>query len=298
VTGADLRKRVERIMANRIAPRLTAARKTLVAAAASIALIVPVLIGVVKAQAGKGLVFDVASVRPTKSDAQHFSIRFMPGGALNVGHTTLKVLISFAYDVREFQVSGGPGWIDSDRFDIQAKTERYDGLKMDEMNDAQRRTHADQMRERLRALLADRFQLRVHTESKGAPVYALVIARGGHKLKPAKEGPGGSQRGGGGGGTFHATRWTPAMLAKTLSRFVGRDVEDRTGISGEFDIDLEWSPDVVRPPNAGADAPTPVGSDGPSIFTALQEQLGLRLESSRGSVDVIVVDRAERPSEN
>jgi uncharacterized protein (TIGR03435 family) len=215
-----------------------------------------------------------------------------------------------AYDVREFQVSGGPGWINTDRYDIMAKAERSAGAENipddpRKMTDEQRKTLGDQMRERLRALLADRFQLTLHRESKEESVYALVIGKGGSKLQQseAKEGAGPRGMMRMGRGQFSGQGVQLEMLTRSLSSQLGRPVIDRTGLKGNFDFKLEWTPDPGQsfafgggPP--GADAPPPPDPNGPSIFTAVQEQLGLRLESQKGPVEMLVIDKVEKPSEN
>jgi uncharacterized protein (TIGR03435 family) len=163
------------------------------------------------------------------------------------------------------------------------------------------------MRERLRALLAERFQLTLHRETKEQSVYALVVAKGGPKLQQgqAKEatGPRGPMMRMG-RGELSGQGVELEMLTRTLSSQLGRTVIDRTGLKGNFDFKLTWTPDPGQsagPPGglpAGADAPPPPDPNGPSVFTALQEQLGLRLESQKGPVEMLVIDRVEKPSEN
>jgi uncharacterized protein (TIGR03435 family) len=176
----------------------------------------------------------------------------------------------------------------------------------------------------LQALLADRFQLTLHRETKELPIYALVMARKDGKLGPrlteSKEGgctmpdptkpppppePGKPATLGCGGMMMSPRRLTAssvplANLAPTLSRMLGRTVVDKTGLAGKFDISLEWTPDETQAIQLPPDAPKPLPSDGsgPSIFTALQEQLGLKLESQKGPVEIFVIERAEKPSEN
>ena len=137
------------------------------------------------------LTFEVASVKPSSGDDHRVGIQFMPGGGLRTTGTTLKFLVTFAYDVRDFQVSGGPGWINSERFDIVAKSERGSSeseapADLRNMTDAQMKTTVEQMRLKLQALLADRFQLTIHHDTKEQPVYALVIGKNGSKLKESE----------------------------------------------------------------------------------------------------------------
>jgi uncharacterized protein (TIGR03435 family) len=219
------------------------------------------------------------------------------------------MLITFAYDVRDFQISGGPGWINSERYDIQARPDRSEpaeSLPPDprKMTDAQLKTIGDQMRERLRALLADRFQLTIHRETKDAPVYALVVGKNGSKLQAAEEGKDGPRGMRMGRGQLTGMSAPLSMLANTLSSQLGRPVLDRTGLTGKYDFKLEWTPDPGQgdgPPGGlppGIEAPPPPDPNGPSLFTAVQEQLGLRLESQKGPMEMIVIDRVEKASEN
>jgi uncharacterized protein (TIGR03435 family) len=257
------------------------------------------------------LTFEVASIKPNSGDDRRVGIQFMPGGGLRTTGTTLKFLITFAYDVRDFQVSGGPGWINSDRFDIMAKSER-NGPESEapedlaKMSDAQMKTGVEQMRAKLQALLADRFQLTIHHESKDQPVYALVIGKNGSKLKESEVKQGGDRRRmmRMGRSELNAEGVAMDMLTNTLSNVLGRPVIDRTGLKGNYDFKLAWTPDPGQaggfggPPPPGVEAPPPPDPNGPSIFTAVQEQLGLRLESQKGPVDLIVIDRVEKLSEN
>ncbi|HEV1283815.1 MAG TPA: TIGR03435 family protein [Bryobacteraceae bacterium] len=212
--------------------------------------------------------FEVASIKPSAPGARGPTFYNPTRGRFAVTSITAKALIAYAYDVREFQISGGPGWIGSEEYDIVAKP---DGD-----------VRGDRVLAMARALLAERFHLSLHRESKEMPVLALVIARGGPKLLPST---GGGPEVRGGRGRFEARNVTMGMFAAQLAgRVVDRPVLDRTGIGGEFDINLEWAFD-------GAD-------NGPSIATVLQEQLGLKLEAQKGVVEVLVVDHVEKPSAN
>jgi uncharacterized protein (TIGR03435 family) len=166
------------------------------------------------------------------------------------------------------------------------------------MTDDQRESFQDQMRERMRSLLTERFQVAIHHETRKEPVYALVVAKGGPKLAEHKDADGkrqgirSSKR-----GQFNGTNVPVHFLATLLSNQLGRPVLDQTGLAGKYDFKLEWTPDpleITVPP--GIDPGPPPDLNGPTLFTAVQEQLGLRLESPKGPV--IVVDRAEIASEN
>jgi uncharacterized protein (TIGR03435 family) len=249
--------------------------------------------------------FEVASIKPTDPDAKGSQIRYMPGGGLNITNIPLRAMIGLAYDVRDFQISGGAGWVGTERFDITARAERAaaaDGPDdFAKMTDDQRKTARDQMAERLRGLLAERFQLVIHKEIKEQPIYVLGLAKNGPKLKE-NTAPGPRQGMSMNRGRLEGFAAPMAMLGQILSQNMGRPVVDKTGLTGKYDFILEWTPDLGPDARAqgfgdGITAPAPAAG-GPTIFTALQEQLGLRLESQKGPVENIVIDRAEKPSEN
>jgi uncharacterized protein (TIGR03435 family) len=241
---------------------------------------------------GSRLAFDVISVKPNASGEVGGTSRAQPGRYQGI-NVTLKRVISLAYlPVQEFV--GGPDWINTAHFDIEARSDSS--------------PTPDQMREMLRTMLADRFKLVVHRETKETPVYALTLARRdarlGPRLRPRNSEcpppdsaapplsaqPVGPRCGFKlGNGAMSGQGATMGRLASELS-FVGRQVIDRTSLTGAFDLDLEWTPDS---PGAAASPDA-----GPSIFTAIQEQLGLKLEPSTAPLDVIVIDSAERPVEN
>ncbi len=257
------------------------------------------------AQPPAPLTFEVASIKPASADAQGTSIQLMPGGGLKMNNLPLLAMITEAYNVRPFQVSGGPGWIRTDRFDLTARAERAPASDIPDdfakMTDAQRKTRREQTSERLRGLLADRFQLAVHKEMKEQPIFALVIAKNGPKLKE-NQSPGPRQGMSMNRGRLEGMAAPMEMLATVLSNNLGRPVVDKTGLTAKYDFVLEFIPDVGADPRAqgfgdGVNTPAPNPS-GPTIFTAIQEQLGLRLESTKAPVETIVIDRVEKPSEN
>jgi uncharacterized protein (TIGR03435 family) len=234
--------------------------------------------------------FDVVSVKPSAPDEHNsFMIRNLPGGSLRIAGAPLRMLIMQAYDVKVFQIAGGPDWIRTERWDILGKAEGVEG----QIPMALRRTM-------LQALMADRFQLKVHTETKEMPVYALVADRKGSKLVPTAAAEAQFRTG---DGSLTVKKGSAAALTAWLSRALSRVVIDKTDLKGEYDYTLEWTPDpgeggpesIGLPPGA----PRPhVDTNGPSLFTALQEQLGLRLVSQKGPVEIIVIDSVERPSAN
>ena len=238
--------------------------------------------------------FDVATIKPNAANDNRFMIRPLPGGGLTITGVPLKMLIMEAYDVRAFQVSGGPGWMSTERWDIEAKAEGVQG-----------QLPIGQTLKMLRALIADRFHLEVHHETKETTIYALLVSKNGSKLtNHTGEPPRPTERLRMRPGSISAKQVGIAALVRQLTLQLGRQVVDKTGLTGEYDFTLEWTPEpgqggpesIGLPPDPGLVPPS--DSNGPSIFTALQEQLGLRLDAQKGPVDVIVVDRAEKPEEN
>lgn len=244
--------------------------------------------------------FAVASIKPNPSGGGDILMQVLPGGRANIANATLRILIRQAYRLQDFQIVGGPGWINSDRFNITARAEGNPS--------------GSQMQDMLRALLIDRFKLVAHEERRELPIYALVMARSDrkpgvqlHQAKPCFRSPvnlppqnlplgetpcGFRLR----PGMIAARGVSMAALSYQLASQVSRVVVDRTGLAGDFDFEMEFTP-FQRPAtlDAAASSDRPVDA-GPSIFTALQEQLGLKLDADRGAVDVLVIDRAEPPT--
>jgi uncharacterized protein (TIGR03435 family) len=256
--------------------------------------------------------FEVASVKLNRSEKYGFSVKESPGRFTTMG-TTANFLIAFAYGVREFHVSGGPDWTHSERYDIDAKigdslADKLEKLPPDEGH--------QELRLMLQSLLADRFKLTVHQGTKVLPIYELVIAKNGPRLKEAKpgdtyangiKGPDGVARAGMISmrpGQFTGQGIPIASLVRFLSQQLQRTILDKTGLTGKYNITLQWTPEegssAMFPGSGGAPpaAAPPSESSGPSIFTALQEQLGMKLEPQKGPVDIISIDHIERPSEN
>jgi uncharacterized protein (TIGR03435 family) len=238
--------------------------------------------------------FEVASIKPGDPTSRQFGFGVRPGRFI-VTNATLKMMVGFAYDVRDHQISGGPKWLDSDRFSIEAKPNSATPIPAGPEGMGQTRLL-------LQSLLADRFKLTLHRETKEEQVYELVVAKGGPKLKenalPDATGRQGLFSTGRGQMTGTAV---PISVLSILSGQLGRSVIDKTGLTGKYDFTLTYTPEqgqggAFGPP--GPDAPPPPDPNGPSIFTALQEQLGLRLESAKGPVDILVVDHAEKPDAN
>jgi bla regulator protein BlaR1 len=315
VTGSDLRKRIVRIMSSSRVRRVGLVKKVVLVAIGSIILATPVVLGLGKSsfrilgrlQQANGLrvePFEVASIKPTRpgDDMRHL---FMSHGKFSTEAQTTKEVIRFAYDIKsDSQLSGGPGWIDSEKFDIEAKEEAAVAEKLENLPFEEQ---TSQIRLMVQELLADRFKLRVSHQTKDLPIYALVVAKGGPKLTQTEvTGPEPKKRVVRmmGPGQLAATNLGTDFLAHILSGQpdVGRLVVDQTELKGSYDWTLKWSPDLTGPKapdgnHANADAPPP-DTSGVSIFTALQEQLGLKLEPKKGPVDTIVIDSIEKPSEN
>jgi len=239
--------------------------------------------------------FDVASIKPNAEKDNRFMMPGGPqGGTYRATGVTLKMLIMYAYGVpAAFQVSGGPSWIGTERWDIQAKVEEETPPR-------------DRFLQLLRALLEDRFQLKVRRETKEMPVYELAVAKSGSKLKPhSGDPPKPEDRLRVGFGSMRFQDCGLGLLAYQLSLQLGRKVTDKTGLTGQYDFTLEWAPEpgqgglesIGLPPDPSLKFP-PTDPNRPSIFTAIQELLGLRLDSEKGPVDMIVIDSVERPSEN
>jgi uncharacterized protein (TIGR03435 family) len=276
----------------------------LLAAASAALLVAPVLL---VAQTPSSPAFEVASVKPTRSAPGAIRIETQPGGRFVATNATLRALIQNAYGLQSFQIVGGPAWLATDRFDIVAKAETADG----------------DTRMMLRTLLAERFKLTVRSETRELPLYTLVVARSDGRLGPSlhlsasdcrsqtaasaqsvvKAPPApGDQKPCGiqmGLGSLVVGGAALSQVANTLTGLLDRSVVDRTGLRGTFDATLRWTPDESTPGMAQKAKYVPsIDPNGPSIFTAMQEQLGLKLEPAKGPVDVLVIVGAQQPTAN
>jgi uncharacterized protein (TIGR03435 family) len=241
--------------------------------------------------------FEVASVKPHPGVDRPVSIGSPSPGRFRAENVWLRFLIEMAWNVKDFQVSGGPAWASSDRFDISAEIPAN--------------VRFEEMRPMLQYLLEDRFQLALHRASKELPVYALVAAKGGIKLQTSGEGDCVSRqkpRDSCGSmmtspRSISGTAISMEQFTAALSNTMQRTVIDKTGFAGKFDVHLEWTEDQSTP---GLYAPglRPAGPaaspdlSGPAIFTVLQEKLGLKLESATAPVPTLVIDHAAKPSAN
>lgn len=229
--------------------------------------------------------FEVASVKPSL-DPPGSVVGISEGkGRISAKNVTLKRCVRGAYNVPEPQIIGGPRWADQDRYDIEAKATVPAG--------------GHELMLMLQTLLADRFKLVFHREQRAIPGYRLVTGKGGLKAQisaPDRGSVGRSQR-----GRIEAEGCTMAQLALKLAEVLHQPVLDATRVAGKFDLNLEWTPDDMqaKPPSADQRSGNVPESDaGPSIFAALREQLGLKLESSKVPAEVLVIDSAEKPSAN
>lgn len=213
--------------------------------------------------------FEAATIKPSKDAPGHSGSHSRTGMIVLTGQT-LKGLICSAYKVKDFQVSGGPKWMNEDRFDVNAKAEGA--------------AQGQQLLQMLQTLLADRFQLVFHREQKIAPAYALVLVKSGLKIKPVEGAEGSNSHGS--NGELTATGMTMPGLADYLSRRFGAPVADLTETTGAFEFKLQWSTEGDKDDMQSA------------LFSALQSQIGVKVESRKLPMDVIVVDKAEKPSEN
>jgi uncharacterized protein (TIGR03435 family) len=324
VSGANLSRRIRAILTHRGTERVSIGKKIVLAAAGAAALAAPIAMGIVSAPsmraqstpasapAGRALKFEVASIKPSL-ETRVISVRPLPGRL--TANAPLRVLMQYAYGVQPFQIVGGPDWIGPAFYSIEAKAAGNAG-----------RAQAFAM---LQSLLEDRFQLKIHRETRELPIYSLVAAKSGLRLPAPKDGgcanpsPDTTEWAGGrieppaqgppsvarcgsvmvtlqpSGARMQGGKIGMPDLVRQLSMVLGRTVVDRTGFTGMFDLQLDFLPDEVTealpppPPDAGAAARA-----GSSILTAVQEQLGLRLESAKGPVEVLVIDDVEKPAAN
>jgi uncharacterized protein (TIGR03435 family) len=267
----------------------------------SASLLVAMTLALLLAQAGLGVMPCLAQTAAAATPAaqpvpstlafEAVSIHRDPSGSMNthisssngrfvMENGSLKTLIRNCYDVLSFQFAGGPPWLDTEMYDITATTGSADHIS------------DEQLKVMLRNLLADRFQFKFHWEPRQTSVYALIVAKGGAKLTVSKATKAGiNTRKGSGRGEMIGTAEPISILAGNLGTQLGRFVVDKTGLTGAYDWDLVWDPD---PTNLNPNGDT----TNPSIFTAVQQQLGLRLVPEKAPVQTMIIDQAEKPSEN
>ncbi|HWG16258.1 MAG TPA: TIGR03435 family protein [Acidobacteriaceae bacterium] len=237
--------------------------------------------------------FDVASVKPIDQDSGSFNINTRADSLKADG--VLSHMLEFAYNLHNFQLSGGPGWLTTATWEVYAKLDQPPPDWASLTNDARNTIN----RQRMAAVLAQRFALKCHFETKQLPVYNLVVAKGGPRagLAPtpadaAKKGSYGTH-GNNRSNRMEATGVPVTSLAANLSQSLGRTVIDKTGLTGLYNLTLTYTADPDATSASSAADPA-----GPTIFTALEEQLGLKLESAKGPVPVLVIDSIDKPSDN
>jgi uncharacterized protein (TIGR03435 family) len=329
VTGADIRKRIYAILAGRVARELSYTNKVVLSITAIAALAVPVIIGVVnapliRAQSAARGQFEVASLKPDNGceNQRRFGNLSPSPGRLEMPCVTLRGLVQYAWgmfrdgatvNLEPLHIEGGPAWIQSERYSLTAKAETA----------VRTETLAGPM---LQALLDERFRLKVHRETRQAPVYVMGIAKSGLKLQPLAQGactpidlthppapaplkPGDPlpnlcgamvvRPAGNGAIVMEIRGSTMTQLAQRLSGSAGRTVIDQTGIHGQYNFHLEFTPDrgAQRQP-VTPNTPEPSADSAPDLFVALQDQLGLKLSPDRGPVIFLIIDHVERPTAN
>jgi uncharacterized protein (TIGR03435 family) len=222
--------------------------------------------------------YDVATIKYRKGPINFSADPVIRGRAVTGIALTVRDLLTYAYAVRYDQLSGGPSWAADDHYDILAKSEGEGTLTL------------AQSRQMMQALLAERFHLQIHRETQEVPVYALVVGNNGPKLTPATETTGCySVRGDDKGLRMEARCGTMDQVARQLAGTAGRFVVDKTGLTGRYAFTLVWWPaNRIPPPD----------SDAPSMFKAVEEQLGLKLESGRGPIEMLLIDHVEKPTDN
>ena len=298
VTGPDLIRRIEAIMAASPLRPMGLARGLLLAAALGAALAGPFWTGLLFVRAACAQTptpsapvspFAVATIKPNRTGERNSGFRRFTGGMLDARNITVGMLLSFAYDIPSGRILQAPAWLDSEHFDILAKPDESGG-RID--------TSMAAIRTRTQALLADRFSLALHKDTRQLPIFRLLVDKDGTRNLHPPQGTASDLFTNGHHVTCQAV--TMQFFARNfLTGELGAPVVDQTGMDGKFDFSMDWAPDERSPrrPDA-ADSSAPSDPAGPTLFTALREQLGLRLESGKGPVEVLIVDRVAKPSEN
>jgi bla regulator protein BlaR1 len=310
VTGADLKKRIVRIMTPGVTRKLDLGKKILLSAATLAAVTTPLVAGLMNAPRRQDVVdvpsyrYEVSTIKPNNTRTSRFGPGFTADG-YRADFVPLMLLIRQAYGVQGFQVAGGSAWINTEFYNVEAK---MDGPTAE----ALRKLRPDRLKlarqKMLQSLLEERFGLKVHRGTKDGPVYLLEIAKGGSKLHESKpDDDHGVINADGAATQGYAQKTSTGIIAYALStlRFatllsqeVKRPVVDKTGLTGTYDFTLDWDRDLaVSVPHDGDESGGAPDPGGASIFTAVQ-QLGLKLEPGKGPVEIIVIDHAERPSGN
>jgi bla regulator protein blaR1 len=308
VTGSDLKQRIVRIMTGRLGNNLSIGGKLLLSAVAAVAIVMPLVFGLghttqifaqtrVEDSSVDLPQFEVVSIKPNKSDDNRTGFLLSKGGFSLTG-VPLQMMLREAFDVNNSRIFGSPNWANTDRFNVEAKVSEADLPKLDNLAPEQRV-------KMLLPVLQDRFNLKYHHETREMTVYVLTVAKGGLKLKEAPVQTG-EKHGGvrmNGLGDFQGENVKIEFLGHVLSEQpeLGHTILDKTGLTGSYDFHLQWTPaqtGPIGPDNSASGSSAAPDTNKPDLFTALQEQLGLKLESQKGPVDVIVIDHIEKPSAN
>jgi len=256
--------------------------------------------------------FEVASIKQDHSqdisDTKTRLFQFPSPGRFRTTNMPIKLMIQFAYNIDPSQISGGPSWVGSQGYVVEAKVDDSLVPDLQKLPDLQQR---DRMRLMVRSLLADRFKLVLSHGTKEASIYALVVAKGGPRLRPTTYTPPDSSatptsRQGRGGlsitpGRISGVNESIGGLAETLALLpdlAGRTVRDKTGIKGNYDFELNFTSGIAALKGSAMDSTAPPDDSKPSIFTALEEELGLKLELTKEPVETYVIEHIEQPSEN
>jgi uncharacterized protein (TIGR03435 family) len=249
--------------------------------------LVPILLAVLAI--AQPATFETASIHPVAdmSTCKGSIINPLPGAGLKIDCVPLRAIVTWAYRIQDYQLSGGPSWLTSVGWNIMAKSEQHgapETTKYEDLTEAQRIARQNDVRTHLQALLADRFQLQLHRELKPQTVYSLTVAKTGSRMNPVER-AGMIRRG---KAQIKSTGTTMALLSSYLGIALGRPVTDKTGLTAYYAFELNWTPDGAE----STDAATP------SLVTAIQEQLGLRLESTKAPVESFFIERVQKASEN
>ncbi len=296
IGGSDLKKRIREIMTWRGSMPMTFRGKAMLAAAAVAAMSTPFLIGVIRAQTlppAPAYGYDVVSIHRSDPAASGAGMRPGPQGGWRSQSTAVINLLTIAYDIAEYQVIGAPAWMSSDRYDVTFTPDKAQPPPGPATSQKDRQAYNTANRQRLQAVLRDRFGLVLRVETRELPIYVLRQAKSGSRLSPHAEGA--PELIGIHAGSIVGGKVGTDILAKMLSGEFRRPVYDETGLTGKYDFKLDWTPDSdasADTASAGLNTPAPG-----SLFGAI-DQLGLRLESKRGPVQVYVVEKIARPAEN
>lgn len=301
ISGSDLKKRIREIMTWSGSIPMTFLGKTMLAVATVATMSVPFLIGVIRAQSlppAPLYRYEVVSIHKSAPGQTDVHIGSGPQGGIRTENTSAMVLLTVAYNVQDYQIVGAPRWASSDHFDVTFTPDKAEITPGPGMAPRDIQAYLHRNGQRLQVVLRDRFGLVLRRETRELPIYGLTQAPRGNKLTPnADEKSGFPSIQTNGNTQITASNATMEMLAQQLSMMLRRPVHDETGLNGRYNLKLEWAAELDPSPDRAA-ADVHNSSAGASLFTAITEQLGLRLESKKGPVEVYVVEKIERPTEN